>query len=50
MVLDAGSTWSVKYDLYFGYFVEGSGGHHEVADAFDKVTYLNPDVPEVGIA
>ena len=32
------------------YRVECSGGHHEVTDAFTKVAYLNPDVPEEGIA
>ena len=50
MGLDSGLTWSVIYDLCFGYFVEGYGGHHEVFDAFNKVDYLNLDVPEEGIA
>ena len=42
-------TWSLIYDFCFEYCVEGSGGHHEVADVFNKVAYLNPDVPEEGI-
>ena len=50
MGLGAGLTWSVIYELCFGYCVEGSGGHHEVDDAFAKVAYLNPDVTEEGIA
>ena len=50
MVLKSGLTWSVIYDFCFGYPVEGSGGHHEVADDFTKVTDLNTDVPEEGIS
>ena len=50
MVLDSGLTWSVIYNFCFGYRVEDSGGHHEVADAFTKVAELNLDVPEEGIA
>ena len=49
MGLDSGLTWSVIYDLCFGYCVEGSGEHHDVADAFTEVSYLNLDVPEEGI-
>ena len=49
MGLDSGLTWSVIYDFCFGYHVEGSGGNHEVADAFTKVYDLNLDVPEEGI-
>ena len=30
--------------------MEGSGGNHEVADAFTKVSYLNLDVLEEVIA
>ena len=50
MVLDSRLTWSVIYDFCFGCRVEGSGGHHEVDDAFTKFSYLNPYVPEEGIA
>ena len=50
MGLDSGLTCSVIYDFCLGYFVEGSGINHEVADAFAKVAYLNPDVPEEGIS
>ena len=50
MVLDSRLTCSVIYNFCLGYRVEGSGGHHEVADDFTKVSYLNPDVPEEGIA
>ena len=50
MKLDYRLTWSVVYDLYFGYFVEESDGHHEVADSFTEVADLNPDVPEEGIS
>ena len=49
MGLDSRLTWSVIYYLCFGYFIEGSGRHTEVADAFTKVSYLNSDVPEEGI-
>ena len=49
MGLDSRLTWIIIYDLCFGYNVEGSSGHHEVADTFTKVAYLNPDVPEEGI-
>ena len=50
MVLDSGLTWSVIYDFCFGYRVEGSGGNHGVSDAFTKADYMNPNVPEEGIA
>ena len=50
MGLDSGLTWSVVYELCFGYCVEGAGVHHEVSDAFTKVNDLNPDVPEEGIS
>ena len=50
MGLDSQLTWSVIYDFCFGYCAEGSGGHHEVADAFTKIADLNPDVPEEGIS
>ena len=50
MGLESGLNWSVVYDFCFGYCVEGSVVHHEVADAFNKVADLNPDVPEEGIA
>ena len=49
MGLDSELTCSVIYDFYLGYSVEGSGGHHDVSDAFTKVAYLNLDVPEEGI-
>ena len=50
MGLDSGLIWSVIYDFCFGYCIEGSGGHHEAADAFIKIAYLNPYVPEEGIS
>ena len=49
MILDSGLTRSVIYDFCSGYHLEGSGGHHEVSDAFTMVAYLNLDVPEEGI-
>ena len=50
MGLDSDLTFSVVYDFYFGYCVEGSGGHHELADAFAEVADLNPYVLEEGIS
>ena len=50
MKLDYRLTWSVVYDFYFGYFVEESDGHHEVADSLTEVAGLNLDVPEEGIS
>ena len=50
MGLESGLTWSVIYDFCFRYCVESSGGHHVVADAFTKVSDLNPDLLEEGIA
>ena len=50
MGLDSGLTWSVIYDLCFGYCLEDSGRNHEVTDAFTKVSYLNPGVTEEVIA
>ena len=49
MGLESGLTWSAIYDFCFGHRVEGSGGNHEIADAFTKFSDLNTDVPEEGI-
>ena len=46
MGLDSRLTWSVIYDFCFGYRVEGSIGHPEVADDFTNVSYLNTYVLE----
>ena len=43
-------TWIVIYNLCFRYCVEVSGGHNEFDDAFTKVSDLNLDVSEEGIA
>ena len=41
-----GLYWCIVYDLCFGNSVEGLISIHEVNDAFDEVSDLNPDVPE----
>ena len=50
MVLESGLTWIVVYDFFFYHCAEVSGGHHEVAGYFTKVSALNLDVTEEGIA
>ena len=50
MGLDSGLPRSVVYKFCFWYCVEGSGGNHEVVDAFTEVAELNPYVQEEGIS
>ena len=50
MVLESGLTWIVVYNFFFCHCAEVSGGHHEVAGYFTKVSALNLDVTEEGIA
>ena len=50
MVLDSGLPHSVLYEFFFCYCVEGSGGHHEVANDFTEFADLNLNVLEGGIA